>query len=428
MWRPFDTFGEIKGRVRGVSLPYPNGQVLVWTDQGLFSLWFFRSAFVNKLTGADADNLFDTATGVLTWNGTAYPMLGECAPGNDPRAFTRHSNGDRVAIDDEEDTAQVLDAAGEVQQTIGLPRRGSTDARAKRWAVAAFSADGKALVLADPTGARVFRYEASVGNERPRWSAVADEADQKRLLRAMLTHPDEDTPRLMYADWLEEHGDPARAEFTRVQCRLAERQRREAVPTTDPDRQREFQLQNQLGERWLAEMPAVRGVRWAGFWRGFPAASVSSATTLVGSAAKVWAAAPVDSVAISGLNANGARVLAGSPVFDRLRVFTLEGYSTRHDGEKPLRTLFGSPRAKSLRRLHLTSSIGESGLVAVFESEHLTGLEWLSVGSGEMTDDAAEALLASPGLKGLRGGSFVSYRMSDRWRKRLRERFPHATV
>jgi uncharacterized protein (TIGR02996 family) len=37
------------------------------------------------------------------------------------------------------------------------------------------------------------------------------------LLRAIAAQPDEDTPRLMYADWLDENGQPERAEFIRVQ-------------------------------------------------------------------------------------------------------------------------------------------------------------------------------------------------------------------
>ena len=40
------------------------------------------------------------------------------------------------------------------------------------------------------------------------------------LLAAILANPDEDTPRLVYADWLEENGEPERAEFIRVQCEL----------------------------------------------------------------------------------------------------------------------------------------------------------------------------------------------------------------
>ncbi len=41
------------------------------------------------------------------------------------------------------------------------------------------------------------------------------------LYAAILAHPDEDTPRLAYADHIEEFGDPHRAEFIRLQCQLA---------------------------------------------------------------------------------------------------------------------------------------------------------------------------------------------------------------
>ncbi len=45
-------------------------------------------------------------------------------------------------------------------------------------------------------------------------------SDGDALLAAILAHPDEDTPRLVYADWLDEHNDPDRAEFIRVQVQL----------------------------------------------------------------------------------------------------------------------------------------------------------------------------------------------------------------
>lgn len=44
--------------------------------------------------------------------------------------------------------------------------------------------------------------------------------DETAILASILAFPDEDTPRLMYADEIEE-SDPARAEFIRVQCELA---------------------------------------------------------------------------------------------------------------------------------------------------------------------------------------------------------------
>lgn len=40
------------------------------------------------------------------------------------------------------------------------------------------------------------------------------------LLTAILSHPDDDTPRFVYADWLQEHGEDDRADFIRAQCRL----------------------------------------------------------------------------------------------------------------------------------------------------------------------------------------------------------------
>jgi uncharacterized protein (TIGR02996 family) len=50
--------------------------------------------------------------------------------------------------------------------------------------------------------------------------------DRDALLAAVVAHPDDDTPRLVFADWLDDHGEPDRAEFIRAQCQLA---------TTAPD-------------------------------------------------------------------------------------------------------------------------------------------------------------------------------------------------
>jgi uncharacterized protein (TIGR02996 family) len=45
--------------------------------------------------------------------------------------------------------------------------------------------------------------------------------DEAALLRAVLEHPDCDTPRLVYADWCDENGQEDRAEFIRVECRVS---------------------------------------------------------------------------------------------------------------------------------------------------------------------------------------------------------------
>jgi uncharacterized protein (TIGR02996 family) len=59
--------------------------------------------------------------------------------------------------------------------------------------------------------------------------------DETALLAAIRATPDDDSPRLIYADWLDEHNQPERAEFIRVQCELA----RVETPTL---RQRERDL------------------------------------------------------------------------------------------------------------------------------------------------------------------------------------------
>jgi uncharacterized protein (TIGR02996 family) len=41
---------------------------------------------------------------------------------------------------------------------------------------------------------------------------------ERALLAAIIAEPEDDTPRLVYADWLDEHARPERAEFIRVQC------------------------------------------------------------------------------------------------------------------------------------------------------------------------------------------------------------------
>src|SRR6266545_3163408 len=53
-----------------------------------------------------------------------------------------------------------------------------------------------------------------------------DVSNRDALLAAILAEPEDDTPRLVYADWLDEHDEPERAEFIRIQHRLPTLSRR----------------------------------------------------------------------------------------------------------------------------------------------------------------------------------------------------------
>jgi uncharacterized protein (TIGR02996 family) len=92
--------------------------------------------------------------------------------------------------------------------------------------------------------------------------------DERALLRAVLAAPADDLPRLVLADWLEEHGQPERAEFVRVQCEVerlrvsdcglsveASHERFEAL------RRRERKLLPVVRERFMTALVGETGVR-----------------------------------------------------------------------------------------------------------------------------------------------------------------------
>src|SRR5437868_12607954 len=84
------------------------------------------------------------------------------------------------------------------------------------------------------------------------------------FLEAIVAQPDDDTPRLVYADWLEERGDP-RGEFIQVQCRLARMGEGEPGFSRYQERERELLDQHRLD--WLGELRSV--ARQSTFLRGF---------------------------------------------------------------------------------------------------------------------------------------------------------------
>lgn len=68
------------------------------------------------------------------------------------------------------------------------------------------------------------------------------------FLADILANPDDDTPRLIYADWLEDQGQKAEADFIRVQCTLF------ALPLSNPARPR---LLDEQSSAWLAMKPPL---------------------------------------------------------------------------------------------------------------------------------------------------------------------------
>src|SRR5262249_7072625 len=66
------------------------------------------------------------------------------------------------------------------------------------------------------------RGRCGSGDERPpRPGGVARMSDEASFLQTIIANPEDDAPRLVFADWLEEQGQAERAEVIRVQCGLA---------------------------------------------------------------------------------------------------------------------------------------------------------------------------------------------------------------
>jgi uncharacterized protein (TIGR02996 family) len=105
--------------------------------------------------------------------------------------------------------------------------------------------------------------------------------EREALLRAICENPDDDTPRLVFADWLQDYGDEARAEFIRVSCymRMPELSDVEFRALSA----RAAELHRASGREWKRELPqmphsiiesewrrvATPGLQWGEFRRGF---------------------------------------------------------------------------------------------------------------------------------------------------------------
>ncbi|QJX00385.1 TIGR02996 domain-containing protein [Frigoriglobus tundricola] len=81
--------------------------------------------------------------------------------------------------------------------------------------------------------------------------------DRPALMAAIIAHPDEDTPRLALADWLQEHGDEhdrARAEFIRLQIQSA---KEPDVKTRRAVESRAKKLEEAHRKAWLSPLRKI---------------------------------------------------------------------------------------------------------------------------------------------------------------------------
>jgi uncharacterized protein (TIGR02996 family) len=115
--------------------------------------------------------------------------------------------------------------------------------------------------------------------------------ERDALLKAVCENPDDDTPRLVFADWLQENGEEDRAEFIRIQIQFA---RGNFRPSEEARLKRRLRKVEVHQPQWEQEFPAAEYIHFRG---GF----IERATLLDGNdLEKALAAAPLRSVGVRG--------------------------------------------------------------------------------------------------------------------------------
>jgi uncharacterized protein (TIGR02996 family) len=220
--------------------------------------------------------------------------------------------------------------------------------------------------------------------------------ERDALLRAVCENPDDDTPRLVFADWLQENGDETRAEFIRLHLPLAERERFYDWSLSDDGARRARELEKEHGERWLADVPKICGITWK-MWRGFPGWVIAGGwgplRQLIPKVAGRW---PVEHLTLLNLTRSGADRLAGDAFLSRIRFLRLCWFKTI----PTLAALLQSPHMRSVRYFCLRhADIGDAGAWHVANCPNLTGLKYLNLACCRIGDAGVRAMIRSPYLK-----------------------------
>jgi uncharacterized protein (TIGR02996 family) len=141
------------------------------------------------------------------------------------------------------------------------------------------------------------------------------------FLQAILADPDDDAPRLIYADWLDEQGESQRAEFIRVQCALARAPRHDPAWGELWDRQRDLIVAN--GNGWSAALRQFVTNYWCR--RGFADEVWLSGQALLAHAATIFAMAPLRTAHVREIGPEGVRSLTALSSLGSLSTLDLSG-------------------------------------------------------------------------------------------------------
>jgi uncharacterized protein (TIGR02996 family) len=213
--------------------------------------------------------------------------------------------------------------------------------------------------------------------------------DREALLRSVIDSPEDDAPRLVFADWLEEHGETQRAEFIRVGCEY-ERLLKESPRWQQLHGWITAMLSTKYAKAWYAELPKLLGIHWWEFRRGFvESANVVVAKAFINSQEQIFAATPISSLTFQHIPRQVLGEVLASPLLGRLRKLNLSG---NHIGDDGVELVAGCPYLTGLKALELRNvGMSERGRQALRDAPYL-GKD-ISLDTSEERSLAAQAAL-----------------------------------
>ncbi|MCI0457750.1 MAG: TIGR02996 domain-containing protein [Gemmataceae bacterium] len=217
------------------------------------------------------------------------------------------------------------------------------------------------------------------------------------FLHAIGERPDDDGLRLVYADWLDEHGDLDYAEFIRVQVMLAQNADGKGdVPPSELARlrSRERSLLSRNKTRWLQPLRdlGARGRVHGEFWRGFVEDPVIDAAVFLERGEELFRISPVVTLHLNKVG-RLARRLSHCPLLARVRRLAFEG--TDSITPKALRTILEAEHFAKLESLHLwILGLSDADLLDLAAVPVLPSLLRLSMWETSITGATLPALVA----------------------------------
>jgi uncharacterized protein (TIGR02996 family) len=244
------------------------------------------------------------------------------------------------------------------------------------------------------------------------------------LFRAVCEQPWDTALRLAYADWLADHAQPQWAAFIRLQCQAPEfslNRFQARYGLSEPfDEVGEF---DPFESDWRKQLPQPPGVRWGENFKGgfFHSVGFLSPRAFKEHAATVFAASPVDMLAVGRLTDQTIQDVLSSPLLRRLEWLSTHGPL----GTEGVRLLAGCPHLIRLKNLCINDSrCGDDGAEALAGSLGLGTLERLYLENHQIGNRGALALAESPNLNRVTFLAFgATGRLSQPVLDKLKKRF-----